>query len=365
MHSSTSNFDFQRPIPALPWSRLLLVAVIATGLAAIGWEAWARSKGYAPGLNDTYDLWADRREAVQPDSVVVMGDSRALFDIDLDAMEQGLGQRPIQLSIAGSCVYPIFEELVNDEHFHGTIICSVVPGMFFAPGGPLIKNAEDALARYRKRTVAQRAGHHLGMFLEEHIAFMKQEDLVLSQLLGHLAVPNRANSYLPPALPPYFQTIDRERRTRMDDACARPGPLQERVKLGWIPLFTPPPFPEYTPKEVLEGMARVSEERFGKTAALVKKLQARGGKVVFVRFPHSGALKELEDKATPRAGIWTRLMQETGAPNIYYSDHPELVFDCPEWSHLSGPDSVEFSKRLVPHLREALGLPATKVAANP
>ena len=49
-------------------------------------------------------------------------------------------------------------------------------------------------------------------------------------------------------------------------------------------------------------------------------------------------------------------MQETGAPNIYFEDHPELAsFDCPEWSHLSGPDSVEFSKRLAPHLKRVLG----------
>ena len=354
MHSSTSNFDFQRPIPALPWHGLLLSAVLLTALGTIGWEIRARSLGYAPTLNDTPDLWADRREAVRPDSLVILGDSRALFDVDLDALEQGLGQRPIQLAVAGSCVFPILEELINDERFHGTIICSVVPGMFFAPGGPLVTNANKALARYHKRTAAQRAGHHLGMFLEEHIAFMKQDDLVLSQWLEKVPVPNRANSYLPPALPPYFSTTDRERRTRMSDSCARPGPLQDRVKFGWAPLFTPPPFPDYTPKEVLEGLARTTEERFGKTAALVKKLRARGGKIVFVRFPHSGDLKKLEDAGTPRAGIWTRLMTETGAPNIYYSDFPELVFECPEWSHLSGPDSVEFSKRLAPHLKQAL-----------
>jgi hypothetical protein len=45
----------------------------------------------------------------------------------------------------------------------------------------------------------------------------------------------------------------------------------------------------------------------------------------------------------------------TGAPGIYYSDFPDLSgFNCPEWSHLSASDSVEFSKRLVPHLRDAL-----------
>ena len=90
-------------------------------------------------------------------------------------------------------------------------------------------------------------------------------------------------------------------------------------------------------------------------AAAVKKLQARGGKIVFIRFPMTADLKELETRATPRAGPWTRIINESGAPGIYFEDYPELAsFDCPEWSHLSAPDSVEFSKRLVPHLRDAL-----------
>ena len=356
MPSSTSHFDFQRPIPALPWRGLLLATLLLTAVGAVAWEIHARSLGYAPGLNDTSDLWADRREAVQPDSLVIIGDSRALFDTDLDALEQGLGQRPIQLALVGSCAYPILENLANDEKFHGTVIASIIPAMWLAPPpAPPYQNSLKALERYQKRTYAQKAGHHLGMLLEEHLAFMKQDDLVLEQLLKKISVPNRADSYLPPLLPPYFATIDHERRTRMAEACAKPGVLQDRVKCGWKPLFTPPPFPDYTPKFVLEGIAQAVEARFGQTVAAVNKIRARGGKVVFVRFPHSGDLKALEDVGAPRAGPWTRLMNETKAPNIYYSDYPELIFECPEWSHLSGPDSVEFTKRLVPHLKSALG----------
>ncbi len=356
MPSSTSSFDFQRPIPARPWRGLLLSTLLLTALGTMAWEIRARALGYAPTLNDTSDLWADWREKVRPDSIVIVGDSRALFDTDLDALEQGLGQRPIQLSLVGSCAYPILENLANDKTFHGTVIASIIPGMWFAPPpAPPYQNSLKALKRYHSRTVAQRASHHLGMFLEEHLAFMKQEDLVLAELLKHITVPDRANSYLPPTLPPYFQTTDPDRRTRMAEACARPGPLQDRVKFGWAALFTPPPFPDYTPKAVLDGMAQMVEARFGDTANAVNKIRARGGKVVFVRFPHSGELKKLEDTATPRAGPWTRLMNETKAPNIYYSDHPELIFDCPEWSHLSGPDSVTFTQRLVPYLKTALG----------
>src|SRR5690242_14366893 len=99
MHSSTSNFDFQRPIPALPWRTLLLVTVALTAVATVAWEIRARALGYAPTLNDTSDLWADRREPVKPASVVIIGDSRALFDTDLDVLEQGLGRRPVQLAL--------------------------------------------------------------------------------------------------------------------------------------------------------------------------------------------------------------------------------------------------------------------------
>lgn len=356
MHSSTSNFDFQRPIPALPWRGLLLATLLLTALGTLGWEIWARAHGYVPSLNDTPDLWADWRERVRPDSIVIIGDSRAIFDMDLNELEKGLGQRPIQLAMPGSCAYPVLENLANDPTFHGTILCSIVPGMWMAPPpAPPYLNGLKGLNRYHKRTLSQRAGHHIGMFLERHLAFLNEEDLTLSQLLLRISVPNRANSYLPPTLPPYFSTMDADRRTWMADACAQPGPLQDRVKFGWLPLFTPPPFPDYTPKEVLEGMARMVEARFGQTADAVKKIRERGGKIVFIRFPNSGELQKLEDLGTPRAGIWTRLMQETGAPNIYYSDHPELIFDCPEWSHLSAPDSVEFTKRLVPYLQQALG----------
>jgi hypothetical protein len=97
--------------------------------------------------------------------------------------------------------------------------------------------------------------------------------------------------------------------------------------------------------------------RFGDTKAAVDKLRARGGKIVFVRFPVTGPLKQHEDKFTPRAQTWDPLLGATGVPGIYFEDFPELAsFDCPEWSHLSAGDSVEFTKRLVPHLRTALGM---------
>jgi hypothetical protein len=357
MHSSTSNFE--RVIPDRPWRGITVVVVVGALVAVAAWEVYCRSVGYAPTLNDTADLWAEARRRVEPESLVVIGDSRPWFDTDLDEAERGLHKRPVQLALAGSCAYPVLQDLANDEHFHGTIICSVVPRLFFAPpGSPPVDRSEKAVQRYHGQTWAQRVSHEISIPLELSFAFMKQEDLTLEALLQDVPIPNRPYALVPPRLPPYFCSIDRERRARMVEQCARPGRLQEKVKSRWTRLFTPPPPPSFVPPEVFGAkMTAAVEARFRDTKAAVEKLRARGGKIVFVRFPLSGKLKEYEDQATPRAQTWDPLLQQTGAPSIYFEDFPELSgFDCPEWSHLSAGDSVEFTKRLVPHLRTALQL---------
>ncbi len=349
--------EYERPIPPIPWRGITVVVVLVVIAASAAWEFYCRSIGYGPTLNDSEDLWVQARRRVKPESIVIVGESRPLFDLDLGEMEEGLGKRPVQLALAGSCPYPVLADLANDERFHGTIICSIVPGMFLAPGGPLLETSEKALKRYRSQTPAQRLSHRFGMFLEEHIAFLKQEDLTLDILLKRVPIPNRSYAQIPPTFPPYFQTVDRERRMRMIEQCANPeGPLARKIQQIWLPLFTPPPPPAYVPREVfMEKMGKAIEARFHDTAKAVEKLRARGGKIVFVRFPNGGELKALEDRLNPRARDWERLLKETEAPGIYYEDFPELRdFHCPEWSHLSAGDSVEFSKRLVPHLRKAL-----------
>jgi hypothetical protein len=350
--------EYERPIPDLPWRGLTVAVVLMVIAATCAWEFYCRSIGYGPTLNDNEDLWTSTRRRVQPESIVIIGDSRGWFDLDLDELEKGLGKRPIQLAMGGSCAYPVLGDLANDQNFHGTIICSIVPRLFFAPRGtPPMERGEKAVRRLHTQTPAQRASQYLAMPLEEQVAFLKQEELNLDELLKRLPIPNRSYAQVPPRLPPYFGTLDRERRARMIEECARPGSeLARMIQQIWLPLFTPPPPPSYIPKDVfMATMKKAIEQRFHDVVTAVQKLRARGGKIVFVRLPYTGGLKALEDRDTPRAQTWDPLLKGTAAPGIYYEDYPELSgFDCPEWSHLSAGDSVEFSKRLVPHLRKAL-----------
>jgi transposase len=350
--------EYVRPIPQLAWRGITLAVVLIVIAAASAWELYCRSIGYGPTLNDNEDLWTSARRRVKPESIVIIGDSRGWFDLDLDELEKGLGKRPVQLAMGGGCAYPVLADLANDENFHGTIICSVAPRLFVAPPGtPPMERTEKAVRRSHAQTPAQRASQYLAMPLEEHVAFLKQEELTLDDLLKRLPIPNRPNAQVQPRLPPYFGTLDRERRARMIEDCARPGSeLARMIQQIWIPLFTPPPPPTYIPKEEFaKTMGQAINQRFNDVATAVQKLRARGGKIVFVRFPYSGELKKLEDRETPRIGIWNRVLKDTGAPGIHYEDFPDLAgFNCPEWSHLSAGDSMEFTKRLIPHLRAAL-----------
>ena len=354
MHSSTSNFE--RPIPDLPWPRLALVAIVLVALGTIAWEVACRRAGYAPTLNDSPDLWASRRAAVKPDSVVIIGDSRPWFDIDLDQFEKGYGQRPIQLAIPGSCAYPVLADLAADANFKGTVLCSVVPALFMAPMGPPVEHAEKAVKRHYQQTVAQRWSFYLTGPLENTFAFMKDGELTLADLLKRVPIQNRDGALVPPTFPPYFNWLDSERRARMT-AQAETGELRDRIRHTWPPLFKGPPPPTFVPKEAfMKQIGELLDKRMKNVVAAVEKIRARGGKVVFARFPYTGELKKLEDTATPRAAVWEPLLKLTGAPGVYCEDIPELAkFDCPEWSHLSAADSVEFTKLFVPHLKRALG----------
>src|SRR5207248_7560355 len=137
---------FERPVPTAPWRGIAVVITIVVIAATAAWELYCRSLGYAPTLNDNEDLWTMRRRIVEPESLVIIGDSRAWFDVDLNEFQKGLGKRPIQLAMAGSTVLPALADLADDKNFHGTTICSVVPHLFFAPpGSPPMDRAEKGI----------------------------------------------------------------------------------------------------------------------------------------------------------------------------------------------------------------------------
>ncbi len=122
----------------------------------------------------------------------------------------------------------------------------------------------------------------------------------MAALLKDLAIPDRPYAQVPSRTPPYFCSIDCERRAGMVAQAGEPDPLQEKVKSQRLRLFTPPPPPSYVPLEAFGAkMHAAVEQRYRDTKTAVDRLRARGGKIVFVRFPVTSPLKEHENKFNP------------------------------------------------------------------
>jgi hypothetical protein len=363
MHSSTSNSEpdpatswpetyWRRPIPSAHWQGVsLLTAVLVLGFL-VAWETWWRHEGYEPGYEETPELWAqvrDKSATGSPFEVVLTGSSRIQHDLDLDAWEQDFGgPRPLMLAKVGTNPRPFVTDLANDPDFRGIFVVGVTEGLFFAPDqAPPAFDAIKYLDHYKKRPFTARTDFILSVPIQSALASMNAEDLRLGTLLRKewLRLPNRANAQLMPEFPPYFGRISPDRRYHMWSLCERPGELQDRIRQIWLPLFQMgPPFGG-------EGLTQL----IASVRADVEKIRARGGQVVFVRFPSTGQLRDIERERWPREAYWDRLIAETGAPGIHFEDYPGLKdFPCPEWSHLSRVDAVTFTRNLIPVLREKL-----------
>jgi hypothetical protein len=241
----------------------------------------------------------------------------------------------------------ILEDLANDPSYAGTAIVGIVPALVAAAAGPPIGMPTKYVEAYHKRSVADRMELPLSMWLDEHFAFINQDDLALPKLIDHaLDLPLRPKVYNP-TIPGYMYSLDRVRQARMTQKVATDPAEQHKIQQIWLPLFAGPPKPGPLTEEVWGKMLSDGLERnLRRIKESTAKIRARGGRVIFSRLPSSGTLLELENRVMPRSLIWDRILRDTGAPGIYFADEPELTgFECPEWSHLSATDATEYTHR--------------------
>ena len=123
-----------RDVPKQPWGKLALGVAITmlAGTAAI--EVNARRLGlHAGDLGNSETDWAAQRARSAQASVAIVGDSRILFDTDLDRFERLTGVRPIQLAIHGTSARALLKDVAANPDFHGLLIVGLADTMFFYP----------------------------------------------------------------------------------------------------------------------------------------------------------------------------------------------------------------------------------------
>ncbi len=352
MPSSTSSFE--RVIPDRRWLHMAAISVVLASLLVSGWEILARRRGFGAALDDVPELWAVTRrafDAAPRDGIVLVGSSRMLFDFDLDEAERALGVRPIELALPGSNELAGLEHIAADPTFHGTVLVSFVPHLTFLPPDAATRGLKKRIASYERGSLTQRVSYRMFQWFDSRLAFINPE-LTLRGLIEQLDLPQRAGAEGNAMFLPYLMSVDADRRGRLfDGVLADPG-RRDQIRAAW--LFPDPPSKDPVEQQIAEREA-VRQQVLWRERAAVEKIRARGGRVIYIRFPSSGGVLAKEEADMPRELTWDALLAVTGAPGIHFQDYPQLAsFECPEWSHLSSADSVELTRRLMPLVKPLL-----------
>jgi hypothetical protein len=321
-----------------------LLAIISVS----AWELHWRSKGYNADVGDDKYLWSANRAKVEKlgsDDVVLIGSSRVLFDIQLDEWQKELGMRPVMLAIPGSSPTPVFQDLVENSDFIGTVIFGITPPLFFTPPSPemeMWKRPSKYVEQYHKGTYAQKFSHYASVPLQKSFAFIHKADddmytnLDLKTLINSIQLEQRIPTH-PPF--PQFASVDEDRNVTMYDIVSQDTAYANTIKRVWqfYGGFAPPP-------EVLLQVAPVIN---GYVNDLVVKFKARGGKVIFLRCPSSDHFREAEKVSNPREHFWDALLATTNCPGYHFEDYDFLnKYVPPESSHLKTSDAKTFTTDL-------------------
>ena len=328
---------------------ILMVAIVLTTLTA--WELFLRNKGITPSYDDGPALWSNNRSMVYEPAdkaTVFIGSSRIKYDLDIDTWKNITGDHPIQLAVEGQSPLPSLYNLADDKKFKGRLVIDVTEILFFSKSPGAINEVSQDIKHYKNLTPAQRASFKLNKLVEPQFVFLDKDNFSLSAELDKLKIPSRSGVFMMPIFPLDFGRTTFERQAKMTDKFVADTNLQNKVKAIWV--F----FRKNDKNPPMRGAPLDSIFQTVKIA--VDKIKARGGQVLFVRTPSSGAFWQGEQMGFPREQYWDRLLQITNCSGIHFKDYPSTAgFICPELSHLTPADAMLFTKAFIKILTEEKG----------
>lgn len=348
MPLSTSSFD--RHLPILPWVRILGVALLVFLSLVLFMEIRLAELGYRPTILDSPSSWASERARASrlgERALILVGGSRIQLGVDLGILREETGLEPVQLAIDGSSFGPILAGLAADPTIRGTVLVDYGDNTVIDFAGAAVSYQRY----YEKHGVSgteyspyAQMEKLLGKVLHEHLRSYADGASPFSSLLVRIAGNIKQRQYLT-TLPDrsriadytlvdmprfYYQRVIRNLGDELDPA----SPGIETMLAQKI--TTLPPMDN-----------RVFLRQITVIRNFVSMIEARGGRVLFVALPHSGLVREIEERRYPRELFWDRFVAEVGAPALRSVDSPVLnKFTCPDGSHLDVRDRSGFTKAL-------------------
>jgi hypothetical protein len=295
----------------------------------------------AGDLDDGRGSWAVERRKVDAgprDPVVIIGDSRILFDTDLATWQTLTGRRPIQLALVATNALPFLHELASDAHFAGLVVIGTAEIAYFSDE---VGSRVAVIDYVKKESPSQRVGQELYNEASRHLAFLDSNYTVF-KLIGQQAWLERKGVDGPYAGVWKISESYDDRQSYLWDRIERDARLREHARRLWMESFAGD---VVTPDLV--------ERVIAKTKLDVDRIRSRGGEVVWIRPPSAGPLLDLELRRFPREKTWDRLLHDTGTFGVYFRDYPSMQhLDVPDWSHLTRSSATTFTDAYVRELRD-------------
>ena len=315
----------------------LIIALAISLLLATLWEFHWCAEEYIPYVDDNKDLWASWRRKVpelKPNQVLIVGSSRAHFDLDIYEWEKQTGSRPMMLARVGTSPGPIIKDLAENTDFNGILLVGVAPDLFFEPpnkGG--WRRLDERIDYFYKQTYAQRLNQFVFQKIDPNFSYIN-DHLQLKGLMEWLPLPQR-DSVKPYLFWPDMSVNDANRNLSMRPSMETDTAMQNAYKFIWGSWG----WPKLDTSKV--------DTVLNLYAGWVKTIEDRGGRIIFIRAPSSGKYLEVETEAYPREIYWDELLRRTNCTGIHFTDYTQLSgYDCPEWSHLLAKDAQTYTRDL-------------------
>jgi hypothetical protein len=294
------------------------------------WEIFWRSRGFVPMVSDDARLWSSvRTHLVENDNqeIVLIGASRIQEGMDTAVVGESFGRRPLQLAIRGSKCFPVLDHLAKETEFNGLLICEVIPQFFFT--GVDTKDGTQAsyINFFEKQAACDWLESRMRLWLQQSFVcrvpnILPSEETILG-IIQTRKLPRPPFRFIQPdrCRHAYFANADPAALSKQDAEFARYANQSRSV----------------TEKELDTDLELVEE--------MVQRIEARGGRVIFVEMPVSGELQMVEETKFPRSVYWDKFAARTSGLTIRYMDFSSLSrFRCPDGSHLDHQDAIQFTK---------------------
>lgn len=294
---------------------------------------------HQPSIVSDADLWATQRERLDnPDSsgIILLGASRMQTNIDIATMEKFFGEPVIQLAQSGlGTSLPVLRDIADNTNFAGLVLISETESTLLSSDD----QQQSAVDHYHKRwTYDRKLNRHLGSMWQSNFRFCNPTSSSY-RLWGNILVERE--------LPKPNHTKTLASRQQLSDF-ENPEFVERVNRLRG--QASSPPDADKVFKADLSGYAVKVVARWSNA---IRKLQDRGGRVVFVRMPVSEARAKVEEKQWPLDEAWQPAMLSLGVIGIHHRQFQELAaFNFPDTSHLDYRDAKEFIERVCKRLAD-------------